>query len=78
MVAGAAHLSVGGMTAAVIVTVVVYWLAESYARYLAERVVHPGHEAVVEAVHHAGALADGDGDVPAAGRAAAGVADGRR
>lgn len=53
MVAGAAHLSVGGMTAAVIVTVVVYWLAESYARYLAERVVHPGHEAVVEAVHHA-------------------------
>lgn len=53
MVAGAGHLGVGGIAAAVIVTVVVYWLAESYARYLAERVVHPGHEAAREAVRHA-------------------------
>jgi hypothetical protein len=55
MAAGADHLSVGQICAAVVVTVVVYWAAETYARVLAGRLL-AGHgelsDAVVEHARH--------------------------
>lgn len=47
MAAGAGHSTVGGTTLAVIVTVLVYWLAESYAHVLATRLSgeSPAHQA---------------------------------
>ncbi|HZM29949.1 MAG TPA: hypothetical protein VFB77_05635 [Acidimicrobiales bacterium] len=48
MAAGADHLSVGEICAAVLVTVVVYWAAETYARIVAGRIL--ASEAVSEAV----------------------------
>jgi hypothetical protein len=39
MAAGADHLSVGQICAAVLVTLVVYWAAETYARVLAGRIL---------------------------------------
>ena len=39
MAAGAGHLSAGRTAVAVVVTVLIYWLAESYAHLLAVRVV---------------------------------------
>jgi hypothetical protein len=52
MTAGADH-STQAIFGAVVVTVVVYWLAETYARYLAERTMSGRDEAYAAARHHA-------------------------
>lgn len=52
MTAGADH-STQAIFGAVVVTVVVYWLAETYARYLAERTVAGRDEAYAAARDHA-------------------------
>jgi len=54
MVAGADHFSVAQIVAAVLVTVVVYWLAETYARVLAERVTAGPVTIGEDAIRHAG------------------------
>jgi hypothetical protein len=53
MVAGADHFSVPQIVLAVIVTVAVYWLAETYARVLAERVTAVPATIREHAIRHA-------------------------
>ena len=53
MAASAGHVSLRGTVVAVVVTVVIYWLAETYAHYLAESVVTPGEESLQAAIRFA-------------------------